>query len=572
MTESWLRQRLAAHTALRLVVATVLLGLAVVVQVRAPGALPINPFFVLIAATFAVSMGLLASLRMVDRHPWMAGVHFGIDALLVSACVYLTGGINSLFTTLYVLPIVAASTAQLRRGGLQIAALNAVLFVGLVIAQYLDAAGAIDLPFLAAGPGDLPDPTVALYTVGLNVFGFFAVALLSGSLADRARRADVRLEQATEEIADLQAFNQYVIDNLLSGLATADGQNRLLTFNRSAMSITGMAGDPPVGRPAAEVMQLPPAFTADLEDELTRTRSKRTDYEYRCADGRVIEIGLSVASLPLPDGGRGYLYTFQDVTEIKRIERTARLQQRLAAVGEMAAGIAHEIRNPLASMSGSMQMLRHELSLTGDQAQLMDIVLKESERLNQTIKSFLTYARPQKLQVTRLDLRTLVGETGMLLRNSPEVAARHQIEVTLPEHEVPVDGDESQLRQILWNLATNGLRAMPDGGELRLAARTEAGTNGPRYAVMEVADHGVGIAPEEIDGIFQPFRGSFGRGTGLGLAIVHRIVTDYGGRIDVKSQPGQGTTFTVRFPGPAPETAPAGAGREASPAAARAEK
>ena len=572
MSESWLRQRLAAHTALRMVVATVLLGLAVMVQVRAPGALPINPFFVLIGATFAASMALLASLRLVDRHPWVAGVHFGIDAILVSACVYLTGGINSLFTTLYVLPIVAASTAQLRRGGLQLSALNSVLFVGVVIAQYFDASGDIDLPFLTPGPGELPDPTVALYTVGLNVFGFFAVALLSGSLAERARRADVRLERATEEIADLQAFNQYVIDNLPSGLATADAQNRLLTFNRSAMSITGLSGELLIGQPAPDVLKLSPAFTANLDDELAKARTRRTDFEYRRPDGKVIEIGLSVAALPLPDGGRGYLYTFQDVTEVKRIERTARLQQRLAAVGEMAAGIAHEIRNPLASMSGSMQMLRQELSLSGDQAQLINIVLKESERLNQTIKSFLAYARPQKLQVTRLDLRTVVGETGMLLRNSPEVAAKHRVEVTLPDREVPMDGDESQLRQILWNLATNGLRAMPEGGELRLAAHSERGGNGSHYAVMEVTDHGVGIPPEEIDGIFQPFRGSFGRGTGLGLAIVHRIVTDYGGRIDVQSTPGEGTTFTVRFPGPSPETVPAGTGRESSSAPARAEK
>jgi len=517
-------------------------------------------------------MALLASLRAVDRHPWLAGVHFGIDAVLVSACVSLTGGINSLFTTLYVLPIVAASTAQLRRGGLQMAALTGVLFVSVVIAQYRVASGALDLPFLSPGPGELPDPTVALYTVGLNIFGFFAVALLSGSLAERARRADVRLERATEEIADLQAFNQYVIDNLPSGLATTDAQNRLLTFNRSAMTITGLTGELPIGRPAPEVLKLSADFSANLSDELVKARSKRTDYEYRRPDGKAIEIGLSVAALPLPDGGRGYLYTFQDVTEVKRIERTARLQQRLAAVGEMAAGIAHEIRNPLASMSGSMQMLRQELSLSGDQAQLMDIVLRESERLNQTIKSFLAYARPQKLQVTRLDLRTVVGETGMLLRNSPEVAAKHRIEVTLPAHEVPVDGDESQLRQILWNLATNGLRAMPEGGELRLAARTEPGSNGMRQAVMEVADRGVGIPPEDIDGIFQPFRGSFGRGTGLGLAIVHRIVTDYGGRIDVQSTPGEGTTFTVRFPSPAAGTLPAGTVSDAPPAPAHAQK
>jgi len=195
-------------------------------------------------------------------------------------------------------------------------------------------------------------------------------------------------------------------------------------------------------------------------------------------------------------------------------------------------------------------MLRQELALTGDQAQLMDIVLKESDRLNHTIKSFLAYAKPQKAQLTRLDLGTLVKETALLLRNSPDVGERHTVEVSLPDGEVPVEGDESQLRQILWNLATNGVRAMRDGGELRLSARNEPPNGGPGHAVLEIIDHGVGMTPEELDDIFEPFRGSFGQGTGLGLAIVHRIVTDYGGRVDVSSLPGQGTTFAVRFPSP----------------------
>ncbi|MDH4064769.1 MAG: ATP-binding protein, partial [Acidobacteriota bacterium] len=410
------------------------------------------------------------------------------------------------------------------------------------------AAGLVELPF-PAGPADLPEPTVALYILGLNFFGFFAVAMLSGSLAERAQRADVRLEQATEEIADLQAFNQYVIDNLLSGLATADSQNRLLTFNRSAMAITGISGATPVGRSAPDVLQVDPAARAAIQETLAHARSKRLDYQFHRSDGAVIDVGLSVARLPLPDGGHGYLYTFQDVTELKRFERDARLQQRLAAVGEMAAGIAHEIRNPLASMSGSMQMLQQELALSGEQAQLMDIVLRESERLNQTIKSFLAYARPQKAELRALDLSTLVRETAILLRNSPEVGERQVVAVSVPDQDVIVEGDENQLRQILWNLATNGLRAMPDGGDLRLGVRREPESgDDPGWAVLEVTDHGVGMSVEELEGVFQPFRGSFGQGTGLGLAIVHRIVTDYGGRIDVQSVLRRGTTFTVRLP------------------------
>jgi two-component system sensor histidine kinase PilS (NtrC family) len=560
MKERTLRQRLAAHIAVRLVVATVLLGSALVVQLRDPGAWAINPFFFLIGLTYTVSLGFIGSLRFVDRWPWLTDVHFAIDAVIISAAIMLSGGVDSLFTILYMLPIVAAASVQFRRGGLQLAILSSILFIGLVLLQYFYAADNISLPF-SLPKAELPPVNVAQYTVALNTFGYFAVAVLSGSLAERARKGEARLEQATEEIADLQAFNQYVLDNLLSGLATADAQGRLVTFNRSAMVIIGRTGALPIGESADEVLQLPAGFAASISQDLARVRSKRTDFQYRRPDGQVIDLGVSVAALPMPDGSRGYLYTFQDVTDIKRFEQSARLQQRLAAVGEMAAGIAHEIRNPLASMSGSMQMLKQELPLSADQAQLMDIVLRESERLNQTIKSFLAYARPQRFQVQSLDLRPMVQETAMLLRNSTEVEDRHTIEVRLPEQPVMIDADEGQVRQIIWNLATNGLRAMPDSGTLTLSASEEL-SGADRLAVLLIEDEGVGIAPEDVDAIFQPFRGSFGKGTGLGLAIVHRIITDYGGQIDVRSRPGRGTSFRVAFPAVRP-AAPAGDGQPA---------
>ncbi len=549
MTEAGLRQRLAAHSALRLIVATVLLlGLAATVPVRWAGVPAANPFIALIGVTFGATIALLALPRFGITRAWLPDLHFALDVVLVSVVVLLTGGINSLFTTLYALPVLSASVIPGRRRGLRMAALAAVLFVGLVVAQYAATAGRMAWPVDVDAPSNLPPLSVALYTLGLNVFGIFAVAMLAGSLAERARTADVRLERVTEQIADLQAFNQYIIDSLLSGLATADAGGRLLTFNRSAMAITGIGPVSPAGRLAAEVLQLPHGVLDTIDADLKQVRSKRMDYRFVRPDGSVIDLGLSVAGLRLPDGSRGYIYTFQDVTETKRFERNARMQQRLAAVGEMAAGIAHEIRNPLASMSGSMQMLRHELDLSGDQAQLMDIVLRESERLNETIKSFLAYARPAKAQRSALDLGTLVKETAMLLRNSPDVGERHHVRVSVPGGAVPIAGDEGQIRQILWNLATNGLRAMPDGGELELVARTHTANGGEAVSVLDVIDHGVGMSAEELEGIFQPFRGSFGKGTGLGLAIVHRIVTDSGGRIDVHSEPERGTTFTVRFP------------------------
>jgi two-component system sensor histidine kinase PilS (NtrC family) len=540
-----LGRRLLAHITLRLAAATVLLGAALVVQLRTPGDFGANPFFLLIAVVYGVSLAFIASLRHVDRFPWLTDIHFAIDVLVVSACVVLTGGISSYFTSLYVLPIVAASTIQFRRGALQVAAFCSLLLGAIVLAQYAQATGNLESFFGITFVGPLPSLGVAQYTVGLNVFGFFAVAFLAGSLAERLRRADHRLLQASEEIADLQFFNQYVIDNLLSGLATADERNRILTFNRSAVLITGHSLASVLNTSAIDVLQLPPEFADQLDDELRRARSKREEVLYRRADGRVINLGLSVAQLPLPDGRRGYLYTFQDTTDLKRFERDAQMQKRLAAIGQMAAGIAHEIRNPLASMSGSMQMLRQELALSPEQAQLMDIVLRESDRLNETIRSFLAYARPQRADVQELDLRRVVQETATLLRNSHEVREDHAIEVRTSPAEVMVQGDENQVRQVVWNLATNGLRAMPKGGKLTLSALLDMKSRG---GILTVTDEGVGIAQDEIENLFQPFRGSFGKGSGLGLAIVHRIVTDYRAAIEVQSEPGQGTTFRVAFP------------------------
>ena len=195
-------------------------------------------------------------------------------------------------------------------------------------------------------------------------------------------------------------------------------------------------------------------------------------------DGREIELGISTAILRTPRGEVGFVFTFQDVTEARRHEREARIQQRLAAVGEMAAGIAHEIRNPLASMSGSLQILRQELPLSDEQSQLMDIVLRESDRLNETIRSFLAYARPQRNASSRLDVRQVVTDAATLLQNSPELLETHAIRCDVPAEPVWCLADEAQIRQIVWNLATNGLRAMADGGALdarRLAPRRRAG-------------------------------------------------------------------------------------------------
>ena len=546
MNETGLRRNVAWLIAIRAVISSILLGSAIFMQVTAPGSFAVDPFFFLIGLTYALTISYALTLRFVDRHRWLVDLQLAVDALIVSAFIYFTGGITSYFTSLYVLPVIAASTVQFRRGGLLVATLSTVLYVGLVLAQYLAASGLRSDPWLAAYALALPGRAVAQYTVALNVFGFFAVAMLSGSLADRLRSAGAQLAQASTEIADLQALNQHVIDSLPSGLATTDQAQRILTFNRGAESITGVPCRAAVGRGIDDVLQLPTPVMESIQSDLRSKGARRHEFRYHSADGRGdLEIGLTAAHLETPGGRAGLLFTFQDVTAIKKLERDAAIQQRLAAVGEMAAGIAHEIRNPLASMSGSIQILRQELPLSTEQEQLMDIVLRESERLNTTIRSFLAYARPQRFQIERFDVRRAHNDTALLLRNSAEVLEGHDIAVDVPASELWYEADEGQIKQIVWNLATNGLRAMPEGGRLHLVGALEPSSDG---VVLTVRDEGIGIQPEELDALFQPFHGTFAKGSGLGLAIVHRIVTDYNGEIQVRSQPGAGTTVSVRLP------------------------
>jgi two-component system sensor histidine kinase PilS (NtrC family) len=544
MVDTGIRRKLAWLIGVRAVISTMLLGGAIFAQITAPGSFPVDPFFFLIAITYGLTLVYAATARLAERYRWLIDLQLAGDAIIVSAFIYMTGGVTSYFSLLYVLPIVAGSTVQFRRGGLLVATLSALIYVGLVLGQYLAASGLLHGPWLGPDVFVLPPRSVAQYTVALNLLGFFAVAFLSGSLAESVRSAGARLEQQSTEIADLQALNQHVIDSLPSGLATTDRSQRVLTFNYAASAITGLPLATVVGRPLGEVLQFPASVQDAFDEGLREGGARRLEFRFRTPDDRQIDIGLGASHLETPGGRAGVLVTFQDVTSVKKLERDARIQQRLAAVGEMAAGIAHEIRNPLASMSGSIQILRQELPLSAEQEQLMDIVLRESERLNTTIRSFLAYARPQRFAIATLDVRRPLNDAALLLRNSAEVQEGHSIEVDVPSDELWYEADEGQIKQIVWNLATNGLRAMSGGGRLRLAATHDESSG----VVITVQDEGVGIASEDLDGLFQPFHGSFAKGSGLGLAIVHRIVADYSGEIQVSSRPGAGTTVSVRLP------------------------
>jgi two-component system sensor histidine kinase PilS (NtrC family) len=544
------RRRLTWLIVLRPLLVGLILGAGLFVDSPSSKGLPREFTLYLLQVVAALSVLYAASRRIHARWPWLIEAQLVVDVCIVASIVMLTGGFHSDFVALYVLPILGGSVLRLSRGGMTIALWSGVSFGVIVASQYGLVVPRPEHWGLTTAVLALPPPRYAFYSVGVHIVAFIAVARLTGYLAQSLHRSDMNLRAASTAIADLQAFSQHVIDSMTGGLAATDADGRIVMFNRAAEAITGHHAALVRGQAAIEVLQLPTELRGALAEVVATGRGRRVIYPFRLRDGNQLDMGITLGPLMTSTGG-GYLFTFQDVTELKRLEREAETQKRLAAVGQMAAGIAHEIRNPLASMSGSMQVLRQELELDADQARLFDIVLRESDRLNHTIRDFLSYARPSHGQAASVDMATVVRDAAQLLRNSPDCTAAHQIEC-VAEGVTTLNAVEAQMRQIVWNLATNALRAMPTGGTLRLHVgangSVSAGSVGGPALVLSVSDEGVGIPAEDLDRIFQPFHGGFAKGAGLGLAIVHRIVSDQGGSIAVHSQAGRGTTIDVILP------------------------
>ncbi|HYP53662.1 MAG TPA: ATP-binding protein, partial [Pyrinomonadaceae bacterium] len=383
--------------------------------------------------------------------------------------------------------------------------------------------------------------------VGIYDIGILVVGLLGALLSERQSRSDVRLIEATHALASLRALHERIVESIRSGVVTTDLQGRIYTFNAAAEEMTGYTSQTLRGEHASILFG--DLLRTQIEDSLRAVREGQTNprFEADCltAEGLRLRLGYSISPLS-SEGGEttGLVITFQDLTHVRAMEETARRQDRLAAVGRVAAGIAHEIRNPLASMRGSIQVLQSELEADPAQSELMGIVLRESDRLNRIITDFLTYARPRPISLSEIDLREPLRETFVLLRHSPELRDGHTLEEDLPEEPVRVSADAERIKQVFWNLARNALTAMPEGGNLRAELRRAE----HERVRITFQDTGRGMSPEQVERLFEPFSSSANGGTGLGLSIVYQIVRDHGGTINVRSREGHGTTITVELP------------------------
>jgi two-component system, NtrC family, sensor histidine kinase PilS len=474
----------------------------------------------LLSAVLVASACWYVLLRWSKRFVAQAYLQIILDLVLITLTVNRTGGVDSYVSNLYFLVIVMSSILLERRGAFVAATLSSAMHLA-----NLEMVKLGFIPGTGSGLTDWPDLQLI---ISLNILGFCAVAYLSNSLAERLRHAGVQLEKSSGQMAFLRAFSNRIIDSMDGGLITTDRAGRIHLFNRAAQNITG--------RRMNEALHM---TIRELFPEVQRVEPMRFESWTKRSDGQDIFLRFSVSPIMIDDKNTaGYVWSLDDLTELRLLERQVRQKEQMAAIGTMSAGIAHEIRNPLASITGSFDLLRRDLDLTPEQSQLAEIIKREADRLNKTISDFLTYARTPAPKLESSDLSVLISETVSLLRNSPELKPNHAIETSLESVARPVD--ESMMRQVFYNLATNAFKAMPDGGQLkiRLAPRTNA-------ARIEFEDTGLGMDDDELKKLFVPFYSLFKNGTGLGLPIVYQIVNAHNGTMTVKSRKGAGSVFVI---------------------------
>ena len=371
------------------------------------------------------------------------------------------------------------------------------------------------------------------------------MGLLASKLADR-RGSGEQLEATAKTLANLRALHERIIESIRSGLITTDLDGTIYTFNAAATEITGRTAAEMTGRSIFELFgDIHEQIGLAIENNFDLTQLPRFETDLSTPDGFAVKIGYSISELYSEENEpSGLIVTFQDLTQIRSMEESIRRKDRLAAVGRVGAGLAHEIRNPLGAMRGAIQVLESNMPPDSIQSDLMSIILRESDRLNSIITNFLSYARPKTGNFIDVDVCEAIRDTATLLKHGPDVLDSHRLTLNVPDKPIFVNADLTQLKQIFWNLARNAFQAMPDGGELKISLTPIANSR----ARIIVEDTGKGMSPESVERLFEPFSNSTTGGTGLGLSIVYQIIRDHNGTINVRSAEGEGTAITIELP------------------------
>jgi two-component system sensor histidine kinase PilS (NtrC family) len=519
---------------IRVLVISLFLGGAILFQIRGDVEqqwFVLRYLYVLVAVSYLQALLSLVMVKTIGPMRWLAQSQTGWDLIFATLLIYLTGGIESIFSSFYILIILSSVLLLSRRDVLLVASASAILYGSLINLQYYRY-----LPTLTgvAIPINI-DGAQVLYTLFINVFAFLVVGVLGGLLVSRLRHSEDVRQQIEIDYEELERLNQAILANITSGLLIVDRQLRIRSLNAAAEEMLG-------GRfhelYNANVSQFFPDQGLMVEGQfqvIARGEGRLVDHS---GHSRPVGYNTSILTDPVRQVD-GLLITFQDLTHLKEMEERLKRNDRLAAVGQLAAGLAHEIRNPLASISGSVQLLRENDALTSEDRHLMNIVIKEADRLNDLLKEFLLFARPSRPEKEWFKAAELVHELADLCAGDGRFAAV-KIERSCPPDAL-LYGDRRQLRQALWNLLINAAEAMPTGGQLVFEYSPSTGD-------LSVADSGPGVPPELRQKIYDPFFTTKDHGTGLGLATVHTIVEAHDGTLELHSSPQGGAKFVIHLP------------------------
>lgn len=512
----------------RVLIITFLLAIEVAITTLTTTNVNQNLFVGIIFAWYAIAAAHMVSLRFWHDTQLQSKVQVIADLVMATAVIYASGGIDTSFNFLYPLIIIITSVLLSRGWAYYTAAVSFVLLGAVLELSYFGLIHSYSVT--------RPDLKSLQAVIFINGFAYATIAYLATRLSNRLRQVDVELADKTFALEDLQALHENIVNSISGGLITTDLQGRVKVINFSGQILLGVkecAGQ--------HVQEL---FSDPLPDPKSPSGTK--EVRVRTANGAEKLFRITLTPLLVPERGEiGYVYVFDDLTEIRRLEREIRMRDRLAAIGRLAAGIAHEIRNPLSSIAGSVKFLANISALTDDQRALVGIVNRESERLNAIITDFLTYSREKKLSMEPVDLRMLLEDTLTLLSNR---SSGITVERRFGAKEAFALGDGDRLKQVFWNLCENAIRAMEpaNGGEPKGTLSVAIESDNDVWKIR-FRDTGAGMTQQQIEKIFEPFQSAFEGGTGLGLAIVYQIVQAHGAQIAVTSQPGTGTEFAVSF-------------------------